>query len=82
MRRALLILVVLAASASAWSCGKPEWAIPRSGGSACMCSMVCACGMGQNEETQKERDRCRDACSCDPCAGERREKEKSETSSP
>jgi hypothetical protein len=78
MRRALLILVVLAASA--WSCGRPEWAIPRSGGSACMCSMVCACDMSQNEETQKERDRCRDACSCDRCPGEHREK--SETSSP
>ncbi len=78
MRRALVILVVLVAS-SAWSCGKPEWAIPRSGGSACMCSMVCACGMSQNEDSQKERDRCRDACSCDPCAGEHRG---SETSSP
>jgi hypothetical protein len=35
--------------------------------------------MTQNEESQKERERCRDACSCDLCTGERKS---SETSSP
>jgi hypothetical protein len=87
MQRALLVLVVLAASALC--CGRPEWAVPRSGGGACMCSLVCACGMTQNEESQRERERCFDACSCDRCPGEHVEKsekseknEKSETSSP
>jgi hypothetical protein len=79
MRRALAILVVLVASTS--NCGRPEWAIPRNGGSACMCSMTCACGMTTNEESQKERERCRDACSCDPCPGEKRATESSTSGS-
>jgi hypothetical protein len=72
MRRALAILIVLA---SAWSCGRPEWVIPRSGGSACMCSMVCSCNASSSPESQEERERCRDACSCEPCAGERKKSE-------
>lgn len=70
MRSALLLLVVLVASA--WSCAKPEYAIPRNGGSACNCSMVCPCSLSREEESLKERDRCFDACSCDPCPGEKR----------
>lgn len=69
MRSVLMVLVVFVASA--WGCGKPEWAIPKSGEAACMCSIVCACGMSQNEESQKERTRCRDACECDACPGEK-----------
>jgi hypothetical protein len=72
MRRALAILVVLT---SAWSCGRPEWAIPRNGGSACMCSMACSCNASANEESQQERERCRDACSCDPCPSDRKKSE-------
>jgi hypothetical protein len=67
MRKVLAILVVLA---SASHCGRPEWVIPRNGGSACMCSMVCSCSVSKSEESQAERDRCKDACDCERCAGE------------
>ena len=80
VRRALIILVVLVVSAS--SCGKPEWAVPRSGEAACMCNIICACGMSQSEDSQKERARCSDACSCDACPGEARPTSTSEASSP
>ena len=72
MRRALAILVVLA---SAWSCGTPEWAIPKNGRGACMCSMVCSCSVSTSAESQQERERCKDACSCEPCANERKKSE-------
>jgi hypothetical protein len=72
MRKALAILVVLA---SASHCGRPEWVIPRNGGSACMCSMVCSCSVSKSAESQAERDRCKDACDCEPCAGEKKKSE-------
>ena len=69
VRRTLLVLAVLAASA--FSCGKPEWVIPKSGEAACMCNIICACsGMSRTGDAQKELDRCGDACGCEPCPGD------------
>jgi hypothetical protein len=72
MRRILLVLATTVAIAAASSCGgKREWVIPRSGEGACMCSAVCACtGMKRDDESEKERVRCWDACDCDVCVGE------------
>jgi hypothetical protein len=69
VRRAILVLVILAGSAL--SCGKPEWVVPHSGEAACMCNIICACnGMSRGEDAMKERDRCGDACGCEPCPGD------------
>jgi hypothetical protein len=68
MRRGALAVFVVVLVGSAWSCAKPEWVIPKSGESACMCKAVCECqGMSPSEESQAERKRCSDACGCEPC---------------